>query len=409
MKYNDIITLRAGKAAYNIVNEEEGDWLSFIPNDLFNGVLKDVLKSVRGNDIDYHKSFWIMGTYGTGKSHAVAVISHLLSDPVDQIKEYVDVEFNGQKFAPLRNAIYSLRSEKRLLPVKLYGIAKMSHESDLALAVQRAVQEKLKEIGLFSATPTNFEVVIDNIENKLPELWDSLIKNNPSLSSIVPYRAKLLDKLREHDIDTFHRVMEATREASIDIRMPNNSLGQWLLEVQNYLRENSEYNGLLIIWDEFTDVMSNHIGLQVLKKLQEVTEDFNNIGNDSYFFLISHPSARDKIGNDEMTQTAGRYHMMHYNMAPVSAFKIMSRKFQIVNLDQHTHIFENFFTRLTLTCFLYSQPPAITLQILCKICTTFFLFTQEQQILPLIMRHLWVHPRDRFLNFWARTKLFEIS
>ena len=73
-KYDDIIKLRGGKAAYDIAEEKKGEWVSFIPNEQFNNVLRTVIKSVRGNDIDNHKSFWINGTYGTGKSHAVAVI-----------------------------------------------------------------------------------------------------------------------------------------------------------------------------------------------------------------------------------------------------------------------------------------------------------------------------------------------
>lgn len=340
-KYNDIIQLRSGTANYNIKNEGANDWVSFIPNDLFNDVLNTVLKSVKGNDIDNHKSFWIMGTYGTGKSHAVAVISHLLSDPVEQIREYVDIEFPGDKHKILRNSIYSLRQKKRLLPANLYGIATMTHESDLSLVVQRAVTEKLESIGLRFAIPTNFDVVIDSIENKLPELWDTLIKNYTALNSVVPDRKKLLEKLRSHDIDTYHRVVDTMREANFDVRMDNATLGQWLLEVQEELRKNTDYRGLLIIWDEFTDVMKSHIGLQVLKKLQEVTEDFNADGNDSYFFLISHPSARDKIG-EEMTQTKGRYHMKTYNMEAVSAFKIMSRKFRIVDEDRHESM-RNFF------------------------------------------------------------------
>lgn len=84
--YNDIIRKRSGRAAYNIEEEKERQWESFIPNDQFNTVLRTVLRSVRGNDIDMHKSFWINGTYGTGKSHATAVITHLLCDPVEDIK-----------------------------------------------------------------------------------------------------------------------------------------------------------------------------------------------------------------------------------------------------------------------------------------------------------------------------------
>ena len=85
-RYDDIIKLRGGKAAYVLADEKDGEWTSFIPNEQFNKVLATVLKSVRGNDIDYHKSFWINGTYGTGKSHAVAVLSHLLGDPADDIR-----------------------------------------------------------------------------------------------------------------------------------------------------------------------------------------------------------------------------------------------------------------------------------------------------------------------------------
>ncbi|KAA6313213.1 hypothetical protein EZS27_035976 [termite gut metagenome] len=84
-KYSDIVTLRESRAAYNIKDEQSGDWMNFIANEQFNGILQKVIASVRNNNIDNHKSFWISGTYGTGKSHAGAVIKHLLCDTVDNI------------------------------------------------------------------------------------------------------------------------------------------------------------------------------------------------------------------------------------------------------------------------------------------------------------------------------------
>ena len=101
-KYADIIKIRAGKPAYSIEEEKGDEWQSFIPNEQFNNVLKTVLRSVRGNDIDFHKSFWINGTYGTGKSHAVAVITHLLCDPVESIRRWVDYEYKDDKFRLIR-------------------------------------------------------------------------------------------------------------------------------------------------------------------------------------------------------------------------------------------------------------------------------------------------------------------
>lgn len=110
--YNDIIRKRGGKAAYSIEEEKEKQWESFIPNEQFNAVLRTVLRSVRGNDIDNHKSFWINGTYGTGKSHAVAVIKHLFCDPINKIQKWVDYEYQDDKFKQYRDSIYSLRDKK---------------------------------------------------------------------------------------------------------------------------------------------------------------------------------------------------------------------------------------------------------------------------------------------------------
>jgi hypothetical protein len=84
MKYSDIVNLRAMRPAYNIQEEGHDEWKTFIANDQFNGILHNMIKAVRNNDADNHKSVWIAGTYGTGKSHAGAVLKHLFCDAIDE-------------------------------------------------------------------------------------------------------------------------------------------------------------------------------------------------------------------------------------------------------------------------------------------------------------------------------------
>lgn len=341
-KYDDIIKLRGGKAAYNIEDEKQGEWTSFIPNEQFNKVLRTVLKAVRGNDIDSHKSFWLNGTYGTGKSHAVAVLSHLLCDDVDSIRSWVDYEYGDEKFATIKNAIYNLREEKRLLTVKIYGLAAMTHPLDLALVLQKAVIATLKAKKIDISVPTDFESFINHIENN-KEIWEHLIETHTALSSIVSNNSQLIDNLRNNDLGTFHRISDTLRETGLDVRMNNENIKQWLIEVQDKLAEMGTYNGLLIVWDEFTDVMINAIGIPVLKELQEIAERFANEENNSFIFLISHPSAFDKFNSEQLKQTDGRYHREKYNMESVSAFKIMSRKFEILNKEKHEQMCQRFY------------------------------------------------------------------
>jgi len=341
-KYDDIIKLRGGKAAYNITDEKKGEWTSFIPNKQFNSVLSTVIKSVRGNDIDNHKSFWINGTYGTGKSHAVAVISHLLGDDVDDIRDWVDLEYGATQFEQMHTAIYSLREQLRLMTVKVYGLNAMTHPSDLALVLQKAVINTLEAKGINICVPTDFDTYINQIR-KNPEIWDHLIESNTALSSIVANREQLISNLEDNDLSTFHKVSDTLRKTGFDVRMDNNSMKQWFVEIQDRMRELGLYNGLLIVWDEFTDVMNDAIGLPVLKEMQEIAEKFMNEENSSYFFLISHPSAFDKLGAEQLKQTDGRYHRMKYNMESVSAFKIMSRKFEVIDEVRHSQMCQEFY------------------------------------------------------------------
>lgn len=114
-KYSDLIVLRGQKAAYNIQTEEDGAWKVFIANEQFNDILRRVISSVFNNDTNVHKSFWIEGTYGTGKSHAAAVIEHLLCDDVSQIADYVNEEYAAPKYDALRQSLFDLRKHKRLV------------------------------------------------------------------------------------------------------------------------------------------------------------------------------------------------------------------------------------------------------------------------------------------------------
>ncbi|WP_294597118.1 hypothetical protein [uncultured Rikenella sp.] len=344
-KYSDIIQIRPGKGAYDIEQEKERDWETFIPNQQFNDVFKTIINAVRGTNIDTHKSFWINGTYGTGKSHAASVISHLLGDPVESITDWVNYEYKEAKFDFWRNGIYNIRQTKRLLPIRLNSLCNLTHVSELAPLLQTRVVEALNNEDIELEVDTDYDCLITHIkENEI--IWNDLIARNDELASTVSDRTMLIQKLAIKDSGTLKKCREALREANIMIIIDQASIENWLADVQKKLREtNSGFTGLLIMWDEFTDVMNDTVGISILKALQGIAQRFADTENDTFIFLISHPSAFDKLGAETTRQTDGRYHRMKYNMEPVSAFTIMSRKFEVQDEMLHNAHRETFFAQ----------------------------------------------------------------
>lgn len=343
MPYSEIVTLRQMRPAYIIKDESLNEWKTFIANDQFNDILKKVVSAVRNNDADNHKSVWIAGTYGTGKSHAGAVLQHLLCDSWGDIEEYVEEEYSKPKFATLRSSLTKMRQTKRLFPVNMYGQQSIAHEEDLSLQMQREIKRSLKKAGVDITVQTDFDNYVQHIETQ-PQFWESLISQNALLESFASDVKILKQKLSDANTDVLEAVRVALRNGGYDIRLQSNNLKQWIFEVQDALREKTDYNGLLIVWDEFTEVMSSAIGTRLLVQLQEIAEAMMNGENDSYFLFISHPSALNSLREEEREKTKGRYHYITYNMEPVSAFKIMSKKFKIVDEQMYGQCQARFFS-----------------------------------------------------------------
>ena len=340
--YNDIITLSKTRTVYNIREEAPTDWKTFIANDQFNEVLSHAVKSVLNNDAETHKSIWISGTYGTGKSHAAAVIKHLLCDPIEDIMDYINIEYKDKKFETLRTNLITLREQKRLFPVSLYGQQSITHEEDFSLQIQREVKSALKKAGVDITVHTDFDSYVKHIDEK-PEFWEMIIEQSPKLKAAVKDIKRLRSELVAGEVGVLDKANEALRESRLDVRLEAENLRQWIIEVQNKLREAKVADGLLIIWDEFTEIGKSAIGERLLGLIQDIEETFENDENDSYFLFISHPSVLNLLNEEKRNQTIGRYHYMPYNMAQVSAFKIMSRKFNIVDEEAHAKLVSEFF------------------------------------------------------------------
>lgn len=149
MKYSEIVGVEEHfKSAFDITSDFGDSWKTFISNDKFENNMGQIIKSFTSPVFNNRKSIWVQGTYGTGKSHSLAVIEHLLCDEYENIEDYLPRINKAQ----IRNEIANFRKEKKVFPVVLKGIYAITDVADLTYIIQQQVAAALRDKNIDIAT-----------------------------------------------------------------------------------------------------------------------------------------------------------------------------------------------------------------------------------------------------------------
>lgn len=125
-KYSDIIRLQDFLPVYDIMDESPKAWQSFIPTKQFCDLLYQSLTAVTSKEISKRKSIWVRGTFGTGKSHASAVVKHLLCDDYDNISAYIESIPDEALKARIKNL---RQGGKKYFAVTLKGVESLRYST----------------------------------------------------------------------------------------------------------------------------------------------------------------------------------------------------------------------------------------------------------------------------------------
>lgn len=322
MKYSDYYALRDFLPVYDMAAETPESWKSFIPTKQFCELLNKAVTSITSTDISKRRSMWVRGTFGTGKSHASAVVKHLLCDDLEVIEKYLD-DFTD---VPLREKVRAIRGEKRYFPVVLKGVEGAYDIPRFALSLQKETKKALAAAGYEDLyVMSDFETAIEWI-SKHKEILQSVLNQNDSLKMIASTPEKIEAKLRDCDTDTFIALEDALAVHKIHLNSEAETISDWLVEVEHEIESRKIADGLIIFWDEFTSVMDT-IKSDRINVLQNIAEKSQQ--NNLFLFLISHRAesqSNDNRGKD-ITKMSDRFQEVEYKMDEVSTYLIMKHTF----------------------------------------------------------------------------------
>lgn len=318
MIYNEIIGLHDYfQPAYDLRNEVGTYWKQFIPNKKFYEALSKTLNSIESGEPNESKSLWLQGAYGTGKSHATAVIKHLLYDAWDEVGDYIENLEDTQLKFRLKN----FREGKKVFPVVLKGTSSIVGNRTFALVIERAVKKELKKEGIEISTKSDFEKLIYQIQENPANIdWQKNIEDS-ELRLYVNDKEGLIAKLREEDIKIL-RILEDTYSKN-DLHFLHSDISHWLVEVREELKEKGIADALMIYWDEFTGMLELPKSGLLLTELQNIAELSINKG--IYLFVVVHRRPyQTSIAKKDIEKSLGRFKILDYRMEPITTYHIIS-------------------------------------------------------------------------------------
>lgn len=327
-KYSNYITMQNFIDVYDITSEKNKDaWKSFIPTKQFCDLLRRSLDALTSSEASKRKGVWVRGTFGTGKSHASAVVKHLLCDDVTDIEDY----YKSIEDKALRERVKAFRDGKRYFPIVIKGVEGAYDVPRFKLTIQREVKRSLAAAGYKNLlVHSDFETAIEWIQNN-PRTMEDVLDKNDKLKAVGSTSEKLINLLRANNMNAYMALEEALNTRSIFLTQDN--ISDWLVKVEEELEQLKLADGMIVFWDEFTSVMET-IKSDRINVLQNIAEKAKN--SNLFLFLISHRVEQQlQLVNDkDVTKMNDRFDTIDYKMDEISTYLIMRHTY-LANEDDN--------------------------------------------------------------------------
>lgn len=332
MKFSEIVGLHSYfQPVYNIDNETGEYWKQFIPNDNFYDILDTTITAIQSVNGKDKLSLWIVGRYGTGKSHASGVIKHLLWDSIETIEDYLNDSLSKHS---TREQVRNFRKSTKILPVVLVGGGNVTNGRTASLEIERALKKTLRDYNISIQTKSDFERMIDKVNDNFLN-WNTIIEKNIELKMNVSSKSEIIQKLEKEDIELLTILENIFSEKGT--HFSHEKISTWLKEVVKEIKTQNIADGIMIFWDEFTTILERDKISEILDEIQSIAELSSK--DNVYLYLISHRDYDQFPAIQEtMDKVKGRFHTKRYPMIPVTTYQILSAALQCKNIDEWTKL-----------------------------------------------------------------------
>lgn len=239
----------------DLIKKDPDLWKKFYPHETFITLLKKAMNVIERKE---KLNIWVEGAYGTGKSHAVLTLKHLLDATEQETEEYFN-KYNLDE--DLRKKFINCKKQGRIITVHRLGSSSIYGDNDLFLAIQESIDAALKQAGIENAGPGALKEAIikylSDDENK--RSFEVYVKGSykdlfggEGVNEIITHLENYTDQALQ---ELMSKIFKVANEKNIRaFTLTDDTMVNWITEV---IKANN-LKAIVFIWDEFTEYFKNN-------------------------------------------------------------------------------------------------------------------------------------------------------
>ena len=300
-------------------------WREYIVGDDMDKMMEVLCQSLNNEGPDLRRSFWIEGTYGTGKSYAAILIKHLMEETPDVVDAYLS---SNSRLAPYRNRFMKCRNKGGdYLVIWKTGCTGIRDGNAMLMEAEKAVRDALAakygdsaDYGEESLADAVRQQIHSPVHN-----WEYILETT-ALGDDYASVEDLQEAIDSGDLTALQRTAAIIRQFNWGLVDSLDTFKKWISTVIE--NNNLAKSGIFFIWDEFTEYVANSDDQTLLQQLSE----FCKVKPFFMLFVVHRTSEMvERITPERYQLITHRFHQVEFHISADAAFDLIAGSINIRN------------------------------------------------------------------------------
>jgi len=326
-KYNNYLEVNPSFESVVDIDAEQRNrnlWREYIVGDDMETLMDYLCQSLGNEAPDARRSFWIHGSYGTGKSYASIFVKHMIEEKPEVVEAYLA---GSQRLSKFKNRFSKCRRNGDYLLVWKTGCTGIRTGDMMLLEAEKAIQDALvSKYGdnAYLGQGSLVEAVTTKLDDRSIN-WDYLLE-----TTMLGDDFGSVEELREQ-VESGN--LSALQSAASVIRSKGYGLFNNLQTFESWISDVIDGNGLsksgiFFIWDEFTEYVAHSDDHTIIQQLSEFTKV-----KPFFMFYVVHRSEEmvDSMGKDRYQLITNRFHSAEFHISADAAYDLIAGSINVRN------------------------------------------------------------------------------